>query len=175
MTQTIIALSGPRACGKSVIAGHLASQHGYTRIAFADALRDVAGITGSPLVNDRLYLARLGEKLRELIPDFLLQVVQNRLETIDGAVVIEDIRFPSEVEFCNALGATTVRLEISVETQRENLATRGVQGVDADLLINCKDENALNSEENWDYLIPAVGDFQVLAAELDLLIRMVNQ
>ena len=65
MKTNIIALSGPRACGKSTIARHLEVQHGYTRIAFADAWRAIASICNSELASDRLYLATLGEKIRE--------------------------------------------------------------------------------------------------------------
>jgi hypothetical protein len=169
MASTVIALSGPRACGKSTIAEHLGAQHGYTIIAFADALRQLAGIDNPELVNDRLYLARLGEKLRELLPDFVLQVVLRRLDTIDGPVVIEDIRFPAEVDFCNAIGAVTVRLEIPIETQIGNLATRGTYGAEAELLINCQDEFALTSENDWKHVIPAVGDFKDLATQLHVL------
>ena len=94
VSRQIIALSGPRACGKSTIAAHLVNNHGYTRIAFADALRDIAAVAGSNFINDRIYLARLGEVLRTQVPDFLLQAVKNRIELIEGHVVIEDIRFP---------------------------------------------------------------------------------
>ena len=110
MASNVIGLSGPRACGKSTIAEHLETQHGYTIIAFVDALRELAEIGNPEHVNDRLFLARLGENLRELLPDFLLQVVQRRLDTIDGPVVIEDIRFPAELEYCNKMGPTTARL-----------------------------------------------------------------
>ena len=60
MPSQIIALSGPRACGKSTIANHLVNNHGYTRVAFADALREITAVAGSDFINDRLYLARLG-------------------------------------------------------------------------------------------------------------------
>jgi dephospho-CoA kinase len=166
MASNVIGLSGPRACGKSTIAGHLEAQHGYTRIAFADALRGLAEIGDPQLVNDRLYLARLGEKLRELLPDFVLQVVQLRLDAIEGPVVIEDLRFPAELNYCNNMGATTVRLEIPVETQIGNLADRGTDGAEAELLINCQDEYALTSEDGWQHIIPAVGDFKILATEI---------
>ena len=169
MASNVIGLSGPRACGKSTIARHLERQHGYTRIAFADALRGIAEIGDPELVNDRLYLARLGAKLRELLPDFVLQVVQIRLDAIDGPVVIEDLRFPAELDYCNEMGATTVRLEIPVETQIGNLATRGTNGDEAELLINCQDEFALTSEDDWLHVIPAVGDFKYLATELHML------
>lgn len=169
MASSVIALSGPRACGKSTIAGHLVTHHGYTRIAFADALRELAGIDDAELINDRLYLARLGAKLRELLPDFVLQVVQRRVDCIDGPVIIEDIRFPEELGYCNAMGAMTVRLEIPLETQIGNLANRGTNGVEAELLINCQDESILTSENDWQHIIPAVGDFKNLATDLHLL------
>ena len=166
MITNIIALSGPRACGKSTIARHLEVQHGYTGIAFADALRSIASICNSELASDRLYLAMLGEKIREFLPDFFLQVVRNRLDKIEGPVVIEDIRFPTELDFSNDIGATTIRLEIPVETQIGNLATRGADREEAELLINCKDEFALASTKGWSHVIPAVGDFRTLASEI---------
>ena len=163
----VIALSGPRACGKSTIATHLVNNHGYTRIAFADVLRDIAAIADPDLIHDRLYLARLGEKLREHVPDFLLQVVKNRLETINGQVVIEDIRFPAEVEFCRSIGATTIRLVIPIETQRKRISKRdGKTGEEVEFLIQCVDEHALDDSVVWDSIIPAIGDFSKLASEI---------
>jgi cytidylate kinase len=165
VSRQIIALSGPRACGKSTIAAHLVNNHGYTRIAFADALRDIAAIAGPDFINDRMYLACLGEKLRAQAPDFLLQVVKNRLQSIQGNVVIEDIRFPAEIEFCKSISATTIRFEIPIETQRERIANRdGMVGIEVESLIECMDEHELDDMIDWDYVIPAVGDFNELAA-----------
>jgi hypothetical protein len=153
----------------------LVNNHGYTRIAFADALRDIAAVAGSDFINDRLYLARLGEKLRGQVPDFLLQAVKNRLDSIDGHVVIEDIRFPSEVEFCKSIGVTTIRFDIPIETQRERLANRdGKVGFDVESLITCMDEHALDNVVDWDYVIPAVGDFRELALAIHTGVPSLN-
>ena len=169
VSRQIIALSGPRACGKSTIAKHLVNNHRYTRIAFADALRDIAAVAGSDFINDRLYLARLGEKLRAQVPDFLLQAVKNRLQSIQGNVVIEDIRFPAEIEFCKSILATTIRLEIPIETQRERIANRdGMVGIEVESLIECLDEHALGDSVVWDHILPAVGDFSELAAVIHI-------
>lgn len=170
MPSQIIALSGPRACGKSTIANHLVNNHGYTRVAFADALREIASVAGSDFINDRLYLAHLGEKLRGQVPDFLLLAVKNRLESIDGHVVIEDIRFPAEVEFCQSIGAITVRFEISREEQLRRLENRdGKTSDDAEQLLDCMDEKLLGQTEGWDLNIVAEGDFKELAQNLFLL------
>ena len=175
MPSQIIALSGPRACGKSTIAKHLVNNHGYTRIAFADALRDIAAVAGSDFINDRLYLARLGEKLRAQVPDFLLQAVKNRLQSIQGNVVIEDIRFPTEIDFCQSLGATTIRFEISREEQLRRLENRdGKNGDDAKQLIDCPDENLLSLTDGWDLNIIAEGDFKELANDLHQLCEQIS-
>jgi len=169
MLKQIVALSGPRCCGKSTIAKHLVANHGYTRIAFADALREIAETAGPDFANDRLYLARLGDKLRSQVPDFLIQVVNNRLELTHGPVVIEDIRFPAEVEFCQSIGAATIRLEIPIETQRERLVKRdGKEGHESELLIACMDERAVDDVIDWDYRIPAIGDFRELALAINM-------
>ena len=167
MADIILALSGPRACGKSTIAKHLVNNHGYTRIAFADALRDIAGCAGDQFIDDRDYLARLGATLREMLPGFLLQVVSQRVAAIDGPVVIEDIRFPTEFEFCKSIGAVTIRFEISREEQLNRLASRdGKTGIDAEQLLDCMDENLLNRVDEWDQTVVADGDFNELAFEL---------
>jgi dephospho-CoA kinase len=170
MPPQIIALSGPRACGKSTIAGYLVVNHGYKRVAFADALREIAKVAGSDFINDRLYLARLGETLRAQVPDFLLQAVKNRLESIEGRVVIEDIRFPEEVEFCQSIGAITIRFEISREEQLRRLENRdGKSSDDAEQLIDCIDENLLGQTGGWDLNLVAEGDFKELAQNLHQL------
>jgi len=175
VSRQIIALSGPRACGKSTIAKHLVNNHRYTRIAFADALRDIAAVAGSNFINDRLYLARLGEKLRIQVPDFLLQAVKNRLQSIQGNVVIEDIRFPTEIDFCQSLGATTIRFEISREEQLRRLENRdGKNGDDAKQLLDCPDENLLSLTDGWNLNIIAEGDFKELAHDLHQLCEQIS-
>lgn len=162
-----IALSGPRACGKTTIASHLATQHGYTRIAFADTLRELALVAGEDFQKDRIYLADLGDKLRQLMPNFLLEIVRQKVNSIEGPVVIEDVRFLAEVEFCHLIGAAIIRLEIPEEVQLLRLKERdGKVGEEAENLLACLDESVLDSVE-WALQIEAVGDFKILAADLN--------
>ena len=167
MGRTIIALSGPRVCGKSTIAQHLVNNHDYTRIAFADTLRDIAKCAGADFINDRDYLSRLGSTLRDMWPGFFLEAISRRIATIDGPIVIEDIRFPAEFEFCKSIGAVTIRFEISREEQLKRLASRdGKTGTDAEQLLDCMDENLLAGVDEWDQTYAAEGDFKELAFEL---------
>lgn len=168
MASHILALSGPRACGKSTIAKHLVNHHGYTRIAFSDALRQIASCVGEAYINDRTYLARLGATLREMWPSFLLEVTQHRIERIEGPVVLEDLRFPAEVEFAATMGATTIRFDISKNEQLRRLTAReGKRGAEAHKLLDCMDEHLLDDINSWDRVCKAEGDFLELAATLD--------
>ena len=172
MASHVLALSGPRACGKSTIAKHLVNHHGYTRIAFSDALRQLASCAGQAYINDRTYLARLGATLREMWPMFLLEVAQQRIERVEGPVVLEDLRFPAEVEFAATMGATTIRFEISKDEQLRRLTARdGKQGAEAHELLNCMDEHLLEDIESWDRVCKAESDFLELAATLDAVAR----
>ena len=167
MSDIILALSGPRACGKSTIAKHLVNNHGYTRLAFAEPLREIAQCAGVQFIDDRNYLGRLGTILREMWPRFLLDVISRQIARIEGPVVIEDIRFPTEFEFCKSIGAVTIRFEISRQEQLERLLSRdGIIGPDAENLLNCVDENRLTEISDWDRNYFAEGDFRQLAATL---------
>jgi cytidylate kinase len=167
MGDIILALSGPRACGKSTIAKHLVNNHGYTRLAFADPLREIAKCAGVQFIDDRNYLGRLGTTLREIWPRFLLDVVSQKIARIEGPVVIEDIRFPTEFDFCKSIGAVTIRLEISRDEQLKRLLSRnGIIGSDAEHLLDCVDEKLLTEISEWDRNYVAEGDFQQLAATL---------
>ena len=165
VSDIILALSGPRACGKSTIAKHLVNNHGYTRLAFADALREIAKCAGGQFIDDRNYLALLGTTLREMWPRFLLDVISQKIARIEGPVVIEDIRFPIEFDFCKSIGAVTVRFEITRDKQLKRLLSRdGIIGEDAEHLLDCMDENLLTDISDWDRNYVAEGDFQQLAA-----------
>lgn len=169
-SNPVIALSGPRCCGKSTIAQHLVERHGFVRIAFADALREIAQLAGDDLANDRMYLANLGSKLRELQTNFLIDVMRTKIAHSKQPIVIEDIRFPSEFEFCKSIDAVTIRLEIPEHIQYERLLSRdGKSGEDATELIACMDESMLDEIKTWDYTIDAVGDFRFLSDTIQLL------
>lgn len=173
MSSRIVALSGPRASGKSTVAEHLCSMYGFTRIAFADSVRNIARCANPDLQNDRMFLAELGQALRNCVPKFTILAMGHSLKERNGPVVIEDIRFPSEMEFCKSIGATTIRLEIDRESQVRRLIRRGDDIGNLTNLLDCKDEFRLMSE-NWDFTISARGDFKHIAAKIHEINRGVE-
>lgn len=128
MATHLIGLLGRKRSGKDTFAERLVSHHGYTRFAFADALRaaaealdpyvgwtdlgfrvrlsdalrEVGGWEGLKYseydAESRRILQRMGVGVRDLDPDFWLRVVVDQVRKHDGPAVITDVRFPNEFE-----------------------------------------------------------------------------
>lgn len=168
-SRRIICLSGPRGCGKTTIANHLNSLLDYERVAFADSLRKISAIFSGTLNDDRLFLAKLGAEIRTQLSDFFIQVMEKKIQNSESSLVIEDIRFLEEFEFCKSINAMTIRLEIPKEQQILNLVERGLEENEALQVIECDDEKILSNNADWDYVIPAIGKFEDVAIQLDIL------
>ena len=67
------------------------------------------------------------------------------------------------------MDAITIRLEIPKKQQILNLKERGLEENEALQVIECDDENILNSDADWDYVVPAIGNFEDVAIQLDIL------
>jgi hypothetical protein len=133
-----IALIGRARVGKDTAAAFLADQYGYTPMAFADPLRDIAADL-DPLVDPdehgmrytdalravgydaakarfpevRQVLQRLGVAVRDHVgPDVWVDALDRRVDALpaETPVVVTDVRFPNEAERLAALGFTLVRL-----------------------------------------------------------------
>lgn len=124
MATHILGVSGKKRAGKDTIADHLVAQHGFTKVSFADAVKETAlainpiiepyGVNGgvkrlSYFVGEfgwekakdhpevRGFLQRYAtEAVRSLMPDFWLDVAMKVALGTDGRVVIPDVRFPNE-------------------------------------------------------------------------------
>lgn len=147
MATRIIGVLGKKRHGKDTFARRLVEEHGYTRFAFADALRDAAlkldplipveaderhlldwrpagavFVRLSAIVRDigwerakelrevRRTLQRMGVGVRDLDPEFWLNVVMLQVDAHSGDVIITDVRFPNEAWAIEARVGDTVRV-----------------------------------------------------------------
>lgn len=120
----IIGLSGYARAGKDTVADRLVTSHGFTKIGFADALKE-AVYTLNPVVNGKRYADLVDEmgldaakaafpEVRRLLQfmgtdvarklwgeDFWVDRLANTVFHMgpDARVVIPDVRFPNEAEF----------------------------------------------------------------------------
>jgi hypothetical protein len=128
----VIGLSGYARSGKDTVAQILTSEHGFTRVAFADALRDVAlrvdpyvttagtklstvvGSYGWERAKDsfpevRRLLQQLGVAVRDVVhTDAWVKAAIRKMD--DGRYVIPDVRFPNEMALVRQCNGLTVQV-----------------------------------------------------------------
>lgn len=133
-----IALIGRARSGKDSVASRLISQHQYTRVAFADPLKEMA-LRIDPFVIDALghvrlsaivhlygwerakdeypevrrLLQRMGQTVRDYDQDFWLRIALDKAANAakwNLPVVVTDVRYPNEAEALTRAGFATVRV-----------------------------------------------------------------
>lgn len=134
----IIGLGHKAQVGKDSIADVLVRKHGFTRLAFADALKQAAldmdplvmspgqvnvnlgagrlsyiveamGWEDAKKINEvRRFLQELGVAVRRIDPDIWVRRVLGQLDDLD--YVITDVRFPNEFEALKGHGALLVEV-----------------------------------------------------------------
>lgn len=137
MTKKIIGLTGLKSSGKDTAAAILVSE-GYTVIKFADALKNMlrsllrsAGVPNIEVERwiegdlkekecpalcgraPRYAMQKLGTEWgREMIADNLwTSITRSAIDSIEGNVVITDLRFPNEYNLLKSMGAKMFRIE----------------------------------------------------------------
>lgn len=115
MTRKLVAFLGLEGSGKSTNANKLVKDCGFTKLSFADALREMAfKIIGMDFnegmskyaelkqteiyngQNFRNILENLGSAVREQSPDFWVDSVLNKVSSIEGNICIDDMRYTNE-------------------------------------------------------------------------------
>lgn len=117
-----IALSGKMMSGKTIVADYLVSKYGFTEIAFADRLKELAiELFGmDPEYKDREILQLLGMKMRELDPNVWIRYVMNELPDRQD-VVVSDVRLKNEFDALQHAGFIMVRCYVSRIVQDERI------------------------------------------------------
>ena len=170
--KSVVALSGPRACGKSSIAKILQDEYGFERFAFSDCLREIATLSGPKFVNDRNFLAQLGNIIRGYDEDFIVNAMKKKLETTEKRIVIEDVRFPKEVEFCLARDVKMVSIEVEHSEQIQRIMNREKSShTEAVNLIQHKDNFLLGDGVEWDLVVQSEGEFSKIAKRVVALLE----
>jgi dephospho-CoA kinase len=112
-----IALIGKAGAGKTTAAEYLVDKCGYTRVSFAQPLKDIAvQIWGRDAATDRAKLQGLGCAVRDIESDAWCNMAVRRIHELrrlgNGATrfVVDDCRFPNEYWALKELGFVVVRV-----------------------------------------------------------------
>lgn len=136
----LIALSGFAGSGKDEIAKTLVSELGFTRIAFADPLKQIARDLGWDGVKDeggRRFLQNLGVSVREVLDtEAWVRRAEDSIELIDAPVVITDCRFPNEVAMVRRRKGHVVRIvRPGTGAVNEHISEHAITDADADAVF----------------------------------------
>ena len=123
--RRLLGLAGPAGAGKDTAANILKELYGYESLAFAGVLKGMLNVAGvlEPRREDkeavnpawgfsyRHAAQTLGTEWgRALHPDFWVQATQRQLETMQGHVVITDVRFENEARMIRRSGGVVVHI-----------------------------------------------------------------
>lgn len=137
MKRLVVGLHGLAGSGKDMLADYLAQRHGFTKLAFADPLRDMVaallphlGVQGDALNllrHDRIFkeadLPLIQRSPRQLMQtlgtewgrhlvhhELWLRIAQQRIALTAGPVVLTDVRFANEAALVLRQGGAVWRL-----------------------------------------------------------------
>ncbi len=102
------AIIGNMGAGKTTVAKIMLRDYGYTRLSFATPLKAGCGTT-----TDREVLQRVGVGVRELCPDFWVNLLLAELLAElkpRGRYVVDDCRFPNEAKALRLKGFQFLRV-----------------------------------------------------------------
>ena len=162
MAESIIIFSGKQYSGKDT-AGKFFLEHldGYKRCAMGDIIKmeygKKHGISLEDIENNkskyRQGLIELGNWGRAQSPDYWLE----KIISMDGKLIVTDVRVPHEYEVFKNAGAITIRIEASRETR----AARGTLVGEDDIT-----EVGLDDVLGWDYVVENDSDIESFERKL---------
>ena len=169
--KKIIVISGKQFSGKDTLAKILLENlESFKRIGLADAIKIEYGKRKGLSVEEieknkstfRSDLIALGNEGRAIDQDYWIKAI---LETPEN-VIVPDIRVPHEVDAFKLNGAFCIRVEASEEARSQ----RGKLSQSNDYT-----ETALDSYNNWDYVIENNQDYETLKEKSKILLAKIKK
>lgn len=166
----IIAISGKAQSGKDTIGACLVNQHGFIRVASADALKRIAMRTfnwdGAKDARGRKFLQDLATAVRGYDPDFWINITLQEIERmcrpmVAGKVedfVITDVRYKNEADLLKKASAVLIRIE-----------RKGIE------LFDHESETQLDNYEDFDYVIGNNGSIYDLEERVTAILNRIRE
>lgn len=143
----IIALAGPKGVGKSMVAGQLAKALDAQILSYADPIRAALSAIGVSFEDKNSIQNPFGKSARVMAQTFgtewgrgmvsesiWLDLMEERISTTDGFIVIDDARFDNEAEQIKRLGGLVI--ELHGDTSEEKGDTHASEAGICPLLVD---------------------------------------
>jgi len=174
----IIGITGRKRHGKDTLGDYLVKNHEYTKIGFADALKDacreIFGFNEEQLYGDLkevddpfwktsprkvlqyvgtdLFRDRISEILPEVGQDIWIKVVENKiLNEPNKKYVITDVRFQNELDFIKRMRGLVIKVQRDVKSEESTCNHVSESYID-NLVVNATIKNDGTLEELYEKL-----------------------
>jgi len=160
----LIGLAGWARSGKDTFANHLVLNKGYTKIAFAEPMREALVRLNPTIEVGNFKLAKLAtavnvfgwEELKGLSPDirglmqrlgtevgremfgenFWVEQTMKRVAGVSGDCVVSDVRYPNEAQAIRDAGGLVIRIErIGVDAPNGHSSEHALENFNYDLVL----------------------------------------
>lgn len=115
-----IGLIGKMCSGKTHVAKNLARRCALKKFAFADKLKEITNDLFLINTKDRKLLQEVGHAMRVIDPYVWINYLLYKIKD-ENRIIIDDIRYPNELEALRDNGFTIIKLNVSKTTQKERL------------------------------------------------------
>lgn len=152
----IIGILGYAGSGKTLVAKHLVERYGFRRTRFADPLKNMLklglGLTDDEVDGDlkmapmerfggvtpRHMMQTLGTEWGRwaVYPEIWVDAWLNSARSLDGALVVDDVRFPNEAKAIRELGGTLWRVYRPGVGMMVHPSETALGEIEVDALIN---------------------------------------
>ena len=153
-----IAFSGKICSGKSTAANIVQDMLGCestVKLSFASKLKELAIDLFGMEQKDRKLLQILGQKMKEIDQNVWIRTLINQVRNNkDKHIIIDDLRFPSELYALRENGFIIIRLEINPELQLQRIKETYPDTWESHVArLENDSETALDSYTEFDYTV----------------------
>lgn len=120
----LLAVLGRSGAGKDTFADYLVEERGFTKMAFAEPLYEMARTYFGMQEKNRFLLQDLGNAMRGINPRVFVDLLKKRVESTQGNIIVTDVRQKNEFDMLKELGFTFVHINTSIENRAERISKR---------------------------------------------------
>jgi dephospho-CoA kinase len=153
--------------GKDTFADYLVEKYGFTKIAFADPIYEIAYKYFGMTIKDRWLLQQIGQKFREIRPTIWIDYAMKKVESI-SLVGISDLRQHNEYSIALENGFLPIRINTALNLRVNRIWKRDGQYPDLKLLEN---ESETGADKYKYYEISNNGSLEDLYKKIDWIMK----